>query len=222
MNRSMLRVAVCSYRRGLAGKSAMVGLSLLVAAIFWAGVAPAQAGLAASQNSLPVRIGEARVDNAQGITDSDCALFFPDGRFHLERRQLRRPNRTATLKVFESALDSTQLQQLQWLLDSDEEKNLPPYDDQQPSFVNVAWFLSVTVDTGEGKTVKMGHRFGYWAWDKENAGPDLSPDLKARWRRSEEALRPLLQWFHGFEALKLVPSEGRPMECSAEAAEGPK
>jgi hypothetical protein len=68
----------------------------------------------------------------------------------------------------------------------------------------------VTVDIGEGGAAR---RFGYWAWDTRNAGPNVPANVRTHWRDSEVALRPLVEWLHR-EASNLTPSEAESTQCS--------
>ena len=59
-------------------------------------------------------LNEAQTDiSPAGVNFSSCALILPDGRFHLERRMQQLPSHGATLKLYDSVLDSIQLRQLQ-------------------------------------------------------------------------------------------------------------
>jgi hypothetical protein len=201
--------------RGLtAGASgALSTLILLLAVAFLPSAVFTQVGRPSDPQATPVRIDEGKFDNEHGVTSSDCILVMPDGQFHLERRRVTTPNPPATLTIFESSLDSSQLEQLGEIISHAETNGLPEYDNQPVGFQNAPWFSSAFVDVGQGETVR---RFGYWAWDKRNTGPNVSADVKKRWHDSEVALRPLLDWLHGIEGLKLPPSDAKPTQCFAD------
>ncbi len=203
--------------RGSAARATESGIVLLLLALVGPCAVLAQAHSPTTQNAPPVRIGEARMDNEHAVTSSDCVLILPDGRFHLERRRVAKPSPTATLKIFESSLDSSELEQLRGIIKDEEVSGLPEYDRQRVYFQNAPWFTSVTVDIGEGEAAR---RFGYWAWDTQNAGPDVPADARAHWRDSEVALRPLVEWFHRMEASKLSPSDAKSTQCSVNSHQG--
>jgi hypothetical protein len=199
---------VARARRAVPG----LAVALALATVFLAGVG-AQTNSATNSKAPTVRIGEADVDNEHGVTSTDCVLVLPDGRFHLERRRQVLPSSTATLVIFESSLDSSQLEQLQGIVENERMSRLPEYDKQPVFFRNAPWFSSVTVDIETGEAVR---RVGYWLWHERSAGPAAPADVKKRWQDSEAALRPLVEWFHGIEALKLSPSDTRPSGCSSD------
>jgi hypothetical protein len=192
---------------------ALSTLILLLTVAFLPSAVSAQVGRPSDPQATPVRIDEGKFDNEHGVTSSDCILVMPDGRFHLERRRVTTPNPPATLTSFESSLDSSQLEQLREIISHAETNGLPEYDSRPVGFQNAPWFSSASVDIGEGETTR---RFGYWAWDKRNAGPNVPADVKKRWHDSEVALRPLLEWLHGIEALNLPPSDARSTQCFAD------
>jgi hypothetical protein len=188
---------------------ARAALSLLTSAVGLVLAAALPAAVGAQTTSSPdpkpfvVRISEDRVDNGHGVTSTACVLVSPDGRFHLERRQQVLPSSTAVLKVFESSLDSSQLQQLRDILRNEPTGSLPEYDKQPIYFQNAPWFSSVTVEISAGEAAR---RAVYWSWDERSAGPAASAEVKKHWKDAETALRPLVEWLHGIEALKLAPS----------------
>jgi len=192
------------------------GIALLFLAVSASCAVLAQANSPTAQKVLPARIAEAKMDNEHAVTSSDCVLVLPDGRLHLERRRVAKPNSTATLKIFESSLDSSELEQLRGIIKDEEASGLPEYDTQRVFFQNAPWFTSVTVDIGEGTTAR---RFGYWAWDKRNAGPDVPASVRTHWQDSEVALRPLVEWLHRIEASNLMPSDAESTLCSVLAIE---
>lgn len=195
-------------------RSATLTVSVILAlAATLPAAAHAQTNSSPDPNSFVVRVSEAMIDNEHGVTRSDCVLVLPDGRLHLERRRVAAPSSTATLKVYESSLDSSQLEQLRNIVNNEVKSGLPEYDKSPVGFQNAPWFSSVIVDTGDRETAR---RFGYWAWDKRNAGPDVPADVKKQWQESEVGLRPLVEWLHGIEGLKLPPSDAAPTQCSAD------
>src|SRR5260370_34423119 len=75
-----------------------------------------------------VILNEGETDiSPKGVNVHTCAVVFPDGRFRLESRIQQLPNSSATLKIFESSLDSVQFRELQEILNSDSIKKLPQF-----------------------------------------------------------------------------------------------
>jgi hypothetical protein len=189
-------------------------LSLALAlAVTLPAIAGAQTNPSPGPESFVVRISEAMMDNERRVTLSDCLLVLPDGRFHLERRRQVLPSPTATLNIFESSLDSSQLEQLRDLVKNAQSSALPNYDSQRVFFQNAPWFSSVIVDIGGSEASR---RYGYWTWDMRNAGPDVAATAKKHWHDSETALQPLVEWLHAIEAMKLPPSNAEPTKCSTD------
>jgi hypothetical protein len=176
---------------------------------------PAAVGAqAAPAGAFVVRISEASVDNEHGATSMDCLLVRPDGRFHLEHRHQQLPSPTARLSVFESSLDSSQLVQLQGIIKNERVSDLPDYV-TPPVSMDVPRFSTLIVDIQRGGSVQ---RSGYWTWHERSPGALAFPaDVKKRWQDSEVTLRPVVEWFHEAEGLKLLPSSAGSMECSANA-----
>jgi hypothetical protein len=176
--------------------------------------------LAAAQNAPPdpvpflVSIHEQQMDlSPTGVTSSSCIVVQPDGRFHLERRRQQLPKATATLKIFESSLNSAQLQQLRDILNDESITKLPPF--VQPAIpMTVPWVQALNAKIGRGREV---HSVGYWVWrgGTPEGSPNSTPDnIKKAWQGAAIALRPLVEWFHEAEAMKLDPSNAKSTLCS--------
>lgn len=188
-------------------------ITLALAPVFLCSSLFAQASSPSITKELPVRVAEAQANNEHGLTTSDCVIVMPDGRFHVERLRQVLPSSTATLNIFESSLDSSQLQQLGDIVAEAEASRIPAYDSHPVGFTNAPWFSSVIVSVGEGQTAR---KFGYWEWDRRNTGPDVPADVKKHWHDSETALQPLVEWLHAIEAMKLPPSNAEPTKCSTD------
>ena len=81
-----------------------------------------------ARDGFLVNISESQMDlSRNGVTAHGCILVLPDGHFHLERRRQQLPASTATLQIFESSLDQTQLETLLGILNDEGIRNLPPY-----------------------------------------------------------------------------------------------
>jgi hypothetical protein len=176
--------------------------------------ATAQIQLQPDPASFLIRVNEATIDNESAVTSTDCILVMPEGRFHLEHRRQQLPNPIANLKIFESSLEPAQLQQLQDILNDQSMQNLPPY--ALPVFpLNLPWFANVDVRIVRQPRVQ---EIGYWVWrgGAPDASPNSTPDsVKKGWQESEIALRGLMEWFHGVEALRLRPSGAKSSMCGA-------
>ncbi len=161
---------------------------------------------------LVVSINEAMIDNRNASSSTDCILVMPDGRFHLERRKEIAPNPTSSLSIFEASLDSTQLQQLHDILKREGIERLPDY--ALPVFpMAVPWFATFNAKIEQGGQTR---KVGYWRWHGGTAetSPNSTPaNVKKTWKESEIALRPLVEWFHAIESLKLSPSGAQPTGC---------
>ena len=149
---------------------------------------------------------------------SNCILVWPDGRFHLERKQQQLPKRVASLKVFESSLDSEQLQQLRDILKDQSIEKLPPYVLHPDLPLNVPWFQTFRATIARAKQIQS---IGYWKWRGGTPGkpPNTTPErIKEDWRKAETTLRPLVDWFHetAQSASKLKPSVAEPTACQSE------
>jgi hypothetical protein len=142
----------------------------------------------------------------------DCMQVLPDGRFHLERRIQQLPSPSATLRVFDSWLDTAHFRKLQEILKDEKISELPPY--VQPEIPMTApRFRGVKVDIPRGTQVQS---VGYWLWKggTSDSSPNNAPDnIKTAWRDSESAMRPLVDWLHCIEALNLGPSNSASTMC---------
>jgi hypothetical protein len=176
------------------------------------------ASAAPQRQSLPdtaafvVSIGEATIDHKEAVTSTDCIMVSPDGRFHLERRKQVAPNPTSSLNIYESSLDSTQLQQLLDIVKKESITTLPDY--ALPAFpMAVPWFSTFNAKVERAGQIRT---VGYWLWRGGEAddSPNSTPNnIKKIWKDSEVALQPLAEWLHGIEALKLSPSNAKPTQC---------
>jgi hypothetical protein len=183
-------------------------VSLLLLAFACAAVAFAQR-LQSDSNQFLVILHQGQTDiSPRGRSVSNCALIFPDGRFHVERRVQQLPGSTAALEIFDSSLDSAQLQYLKTALDSEGIRRLPPYE--QPILpMGVPWSYGFNARISRPTGVQ---NVGYWTWRDgvPAASPNSSPEnVKKGWRLSETELRPLVDWLRSIEHLKLIPSEVR-------------
>ncbi|MGA8431370.1 MAG: hypothetical protein WB729_16225 [Candidatus Sulfotelmatobacter sp.] len=151
-----------------------------------------------------------------GTSSQTCILVRPDGRFHLEGRTQRLPSPTASAKIFDYSLDSSQLQQLRGIIDDESVRQLPEYI-QPPLPMAVSWShgfeAKITRPTG-------AQDIGYWTW--RGGTVDASPNsaresVRKGWQQSETALKPLVDWLHGIEALKLSPSDSKSDMCVVDA-----
>jgi hypothetical protein len=190
----------------------VLALTVAVLTVAWATSAAAQSHPPSDSAAFVVKIDETTIDHTKLVTSSDCIRVLPDGRFHLERRKQALPNPTSSLDISESSLDSTQLQRLHNILEGEDINKLPEY--VLPVFpITAPWFGSFRTKISRGGQVRT---VGYWLWQggTPRASPNSTPDnIKEIWKESEVALRPLVEWFHGIEALKLSPSGAQSTQC---------
>jgi hypothetical protein len=60
---------------------------------------------------------------------------------------------------------------------------------------------------------------GYWTWrgGTPAASPNYAPaSIKKGWQELETALRPLVDWLHAIEVLKLAPSDMKSTMCASD------
>lgn len=138
-----------------------------------------------------------------------CMLIFPDGRFQFERRK-RFSNSKPNLTIFESSMNSIQLNSLQDILDRETIKSIPRY--MSVSTLPRIKGFNAEIARGGGKVQSVG----YWILQEKasEASPEIVPNnVKKVWLESEIALRPLVEWFHGVEAMKLDESPTKSSLC---------
>jgi hypothetical protein len=154
--------------------------------------------------------------SARGLNLHQCALILPDGRFHLEQRVQRLPNSKASLKVFESSLDSAQFRKLQEILNDETVKELPPLV-SPTSAVGGNQFGGFTAEVARGERVQSVGYFEAQGQTAEKSSDLAHSNRKKGWEQSKAALRPLQQWFHGLQAANLEPSRGESTLCSTDS-----
>ena len=79
--------------------------------------------------------------------------------------------------------------------------------------MTVPWFTTVNAKIGQGGQVR---KVGYWGWrgGSAEASPNSTPDnIKNIWKDSQTTLKPLVEWFHAVERLKLSPSGANSTLC---------
>jgi hypothetical protein len=164
---------------------------------------------------LLVMMAEGQNDlSRSGVNVHDCIVVMPDGHFHLERRRQQLPSPSATLGIVDSSLNNDQPRLLQSILDDEAIEKLPPY--AQPALpMAVPWSRGFDAKIARDSGVQ---RVGFWLWrgGTLETSPNSTPDdIKKGWRDSETALRPLLEWLHGIEALNLVSTGRKSNVCEA-------
>jgi hypothetical protein len=166
-----------------------------------------------------VILNESETDiSSTGINLSNCALISPEGRFHLERRAQQLPSHGATLKLFDSSLDSTQFRQLQEILNNESIKGLPPFVPPAPLMMGTR-FRGFKATIARGEEVQSVGYFIEQGQAEEKSSHSPPSGMKRAWEQSEAALQPLLRWLHGLEASKLEPSDGKSTLCNADINE---
>jgi hypothetical protein len=77
----------------------------------------------------------------------------------------------------------------------------------------VPWFATFDARIGQGGQTC---RVGYWLWrggTVETSRNSTPGKIQKIWRDSEIARRPLVEWFHTVESLKLSPSGAQSTQC---------
>ena len=125
-----------------------------------------------------------------GANENDCAVIYPGGAYHLERRRQEASHNFSNLIVYESRLSSGDLRALTRDLEVLSHIGLAEY--QSPALpLTISTYHLMTVQL---KTQGTAHTFGYLEWpNKEKAGSpnNSSEELKQNWRDAAVALRPL-------------------------------
>jgi hypothetical protein len=205
------RVALPSYPPRLRRRLAL--LSLL--ALTFAPLSTIQS-MQSDRVRFLVILREAQTDvSPRGITFRNCALILPDGRIHLESRVQQLPRSSATLKVFESVLDSVQFHQLEEILNDDNIKKLPPFTLQATPMMGTG-YRGFSARIARGEQVQS---VGYVISQGGSPGPSSPDDITKASEQSKEALLPLVQFFHGLQVSKAEVPDGKPTMCSMDADE---
>ena len=149
-----------------------------------------------------IRLRDDKTDlGPHGLTTEDCGLLLPDARFHLERKRQQLPAETSTVTIFEFKLTESQLMDLQGILNSASTVNLARFVPPELP-LSVARFQFFMVDIARPPDVQS---VGYFAWEgdvPDSTSPASAPaDRKQAWRESQRTLQPLVEWFHGLQAL---------------------
>jgi hypothetical protein len=165
------------------------------------------------QQESSVTIWESTLDLSRGgVSTHTCILVQPDGRFHLEKKTQRLPSSTANREIFDYSLDASQFQQLRSILDDEKLRQLPAY--VQPALpMSVPWSHGFDVKILRAADVQ---HVGYWTWRGGTAdtSPNSAPQgVKNGWQESEAALKPMADWLHGIESMKLSPSRSESTMC---------
>lgn len=198
----------------MAKKAALkiAALAIAVSAAL-ASVHPAPAASQQAESSPSLTIWESTLDLSQGGGSTHtCILVQPDGRFHLEKKTQRLPGSPASREIFDYSLDVSQFQQLRSILDDEKLRQLPAY--VQPALpMGVPW--SHGFDVKILRVADVQH-VGYWTWRGGTAdtSPNSTPQgVKNGWRKSEATLKPMTDWLHGIESMKLSPSRSESTMC---------
>jgi hypothetical protein len=105
------------------------------------------------------------------------------------------------LHIYEGSLNDFQLQRLKGLLDSQNIKDLGPFTPPVLPIVGLSTFASFEAHVAREDQVQ---KVGYFVWDERLGKFDQSilDSAKERWRTTQTALVPLVQWFHEIEGMK--------------------
>ena len=151
-----------------------------------------------------------------GVNVHTCALVLPDGRFHLERRVQQLPNSSATLKIFESTLDSVQFRELQETLNGESIRKLLQFVWPAAPMIGTR-FRGFRARIARGDQTQSTGYFELQGATSGKASDSEPSDIEKGWEQSKTGLRPLLQWFQGLKASKLEPSDKKSTLCSTDS-----
>jgi len=185
---------------------------LLIVFSYLAHQSSAQSTIDINSQTL-ARIIEGTIDNAHGVTSTDCMLIFQDGNYHLEHRFQQLPNQTATLRVLDATLSTMQLEQLRELLGEENLNNLPPYI--QPKYP-INDLLKLTNFSLEFSRKAIPLRVGYLLWSKKTHSSTSNlenKDVQKGWEQSKTTLQPVVDWFHKIKQSNTTQSNGKSNLC---------
>lgn len=143
---------------------------------------------------------------SHGTTGGLCAVVWPDGRLHAERRTQTLPSTRATLQSYDTVLDAREMETLRQLLNSEPVQQLPPFRaarTQDP----VAAAYGFTADISRpGQLQHAGfEQLG------RNGGNGSNPidrkDARPSDEQSRVVLQPLMEWMESTVA-RTQPNPG--------------
>ena len=129
----------------------------------------------------------------EGTTGGLCAMVWPDGRLHAERRMQTLPSTRATLQVYDAVLNADQLTSLEQILDSEKLMQLPPFETPHlPLEVAASYAFTADVRRADGLQhagfLQFGRNGGH------GANPLLIEEARSSDAESRPVLLPLLAW----------------------------
>lgn len=128
-----------------------------------------------------------------GTTGGLCAVVWPDGNLHAERRRQTLPSTHAAIQVYDSVLSAEQLAVLTQLLDSEKVTQVPPFETPHLPLQVAAYYLfTADIRRPEGVQHVGFLQFG------QNGGNGDDPlvvvDARPRDREVRPVILPLLEW----------------------------
>lgn len=186
-------------------------LLLLLVAIYML-VIPIQGSQSSAQPLFVIT--EDQIDLApNGANFGDCLLVRANGSVYLKRRLQPRIGAPVKVGFYETVLGPEQLNQLRSLLNGEAIRSLAAYTEPGiPATVFRRHDIEVEIWRKTGT-----QRAGYSDWESHVLGSsreDAPPKIRHAQKRAEMALKPLVGWFHGIEAMKLSPSAADNTQCS--------
>jgi hypothetical protein len=175
-------------------------------------VVPVQQVQASSQPLLV--IAERQINlSPRGVSSSDCLLVRADGRVYLKRRLQSYPGAPLKIGAYQAVLSPAQFKQLRAILDDKAIRALVTFTEPEiPATVSMRHDVKVEIRR------KMGmQRVGYSDWKghpPSSSREDAPPGTRQAQMQAARALKPLLDWLHNVETMKLTPSTGDHTQCS--------
>ena len=191
-----------------------------VLVLTWAVLGTAHSQPETTADPVLAMIREAQVDlSPTGKTVSDCIVVYSSGRFQRRLRHQQLPEKTTSVDSFESSLSDSQLRQFRHLIEAQNLHSQLPF--VLPKFpVTLAWMTIFEVTLPEGGGMQ---RIGFFDWTGGDPGNSLAStpaEVKQSWQDSKIALRPLADWFHSVQGLKMDPSTTEPLMCDNPTNDG--
>ncbi|MGA9241894.1 MAG: hypothetical protein WBW03_07910 [Silvibacterium sp.] len=147
---------------------------------------------------------------AHGTTEGTCAIIWPDGWYHAERRVQILPSTVAKLTMYDSSFNAESLTEIQLLLDREDVRTLPSFEPvAMPPKAFAYYAFIVDIQRPEGP-----QHIGFEQLGRSEKEGYSRQDARQDDKRSGMTLQPLLQWMQS-EVDRAKPNPaGRADFCS--------
>ena len=171
------------------------------------------ASAAGDHAAFLVRMGRSQAELVeQGTTGGLCAMVWPDGRLHAERRTQTLPSARATLQVYDAVLNADELASLAQILDSEKLMQLPRFEAPHlPLQVAASYAFTADIRRAEGLQHAGFLQFGRNGGN--GANPLVVDDARASDAEARTVLLPLLAWMEAAVDQAGVNPEGEVNFC---------